>query len=116
MSSREAKEKRVFAHNCPDCGFGTDWDSSFKRHRCKKAKEHKCDLCEYVAKTSSKLTRHKTTVHITIPNTTLVNKCDVCAFVATDSSDLLEHKKVHDEMILEGGETFPCNPICIRFK
>ena len=49
------------------------------------------------------MTRHKTTVHITIPNTTLVNKCDVCAFVATDSSDLLEHKKVHDELILEGG-------------
>ena len=54
------------------------------------------------------MTRHKTTVHITIPKTTLVDKCDVCAVVATDSSDFLEHKKVHDEMILEGGETFPC--------
>ena len=74
----------------------------------KKAAVLKFDLCEFVAATSFNLKRHKTTVH--------TNKCDVCAFVATDSSDLLEHKKVHDEMILEGGETFPCNPICIRFK
>ena len=115
MSVRETKEK-VFPFKCDGCGYITDRSFDLKKHRCKKAKELKCDLCEYVAKTSFNLKWHKTTVHITIPNTNLANKCEVCAYVATDSSDLLEHKKVHDEMILEGGETFPCNPICIRFK
>ena len=97
--SNQKTEEREFPHNCPECGYGTKRARDLERHRCKKAKELKCNLCSFVAATSFNLTRHKTTVHISIPKTTLVNKCDVCAFVATDSSDLLEHKKVHDETV-----------------
>ena len=107
MSSQDTEEKE-FRFICDGCGYKTNRSFNLKKqHQCKKAKEYKCDLCEFVGTKASNLTRHKTTVHvtITIPNTTLlVNKCAVCAYVATDSSDdLLEHKKVHDEMILKGG-------------
>ena len=78
--SNQKTEEREFPHNCPECGYGTKRARDLERHRCKKAKELKCDLCSFVAATSFNLTRHKTTVH--------TNKCDVCAFVATDSSDL----------------------------
>ena len=105
MSSQDTEEKEF---RCDGCGYKTNRSFNLKKqHQCKKAKEYKCDLCEFVGTKASNLTRHKTTVHvtITIPNTTLlVNKCAVCAYVATDSSDdFLEHKKVHDEMILKGG-------------
>ena len=94
MSRHKRKHQR---HLCEDCGHLAKTVSKLKKHKEKfheaRDQRHLCEDCGHVAKTVSKLTKHKEKEHIA--RDPVVFKCNFCDYKSTHKSHRDTHTKIY---------------------